>query len=193
MRTSLTDRIRSVMTPRALRALRFACCNLCIAAAVYTLAYRPIEERYITESDRLEQLRLTSAKYRDFLQLAAQMTVDPPKDRPATLFERAADGAVDAALSMVMKQKVEGARARLASIRSLPFSTVDGTRYAAAHVEFSGPVGCVQAVLRGLEENVPYLFVRETSIMSGDTASGGPAEPEIQVQMDVYGPVEGGG
>ena len=174
---------------KQVQAATFIGFNILLLALIVFGICRPIYSAFADRDDRIQQLSDTNRRYRAFLKRSSAAEVTKVA-RPLELFEAASDGSLDARLQTLLKQKVEAAGAHLSSTGSLPSKTGIGVRYAGAHLDFAGPTRAVQAAILAIESNVPYLFVETVGLSSSPSSTPAASEAEVQVQMDVYGPVE---
>jgi hypothetical protein len=169
--------------------------NLCLLAAIYLLAIRPVVSLLSEQAGRLEQARATLSHYRAIaardgaVRSKAARAGDAASS--AAFLQGSSDGAINADLQARLKAVADRAGARVVSVRTLEPGTDRDTRYLGAHLELTGPVAAIYTTLQAIEGREPYLFVDTASLRMPATPPGmAPAqEPSIEAQFDIYGPV----
>jgi hypothetical protein len=179
-----------------LRRCAFVGINLGILALVYFLLIQPIASLFSGQADRLSQADAMLSKYRviaarEETVRAAARRADEARSSAAFL-QGASEGAGSANLQARLKAIADRVGARVQSVRAVEPTTEDGIRYLKARLELSGSVAAIYATLRAIEGREPYLFVGQAVLhmQAGPSGILPTAEPSIEAQIDVYGPVQ---
>lgn len=172
------------------KVLALGICVL-LLATLDVILISPIIGLYDRGRDRLQERmdtidRLTrSAQDLPRLRIGYQKIHDEAQS-DQLVFTGSNDTITLATLQSTMKALVQRGGAKLDSAELLPPEDADAFRRVGVRITFTGDLAVLTAVLRGVEEARPKLFVNGLEVRGATIPAGGETKP-LSISMDIYG------
>ena len=185
--------MRTLVVTDSLSKLAFALANLCAMFGLWALVFAPAG-RYFDHRDALihaDKTRL--ARLQSIVKHFSQKEASPNAPIDADDFlhgEIGAAGALDALLQQNLEDKAKAAKARVSAVQALSQRRFGAQAYIGARIELSGVQRAIFAAAYEIENSHPLLLITQAILRPKAAAlRRAGAEPQIDAQFDVYGPV----
>jgi general secretion pathway protein M len=181
---------------RHLRGAVFVAAHLAALAMIFGFLVLPIREFFADRDARIAEQRLQLARLEAITSqetnvrvMARQVDAEVQKGE---FLVGSSDGLIGAELQTRLKGFAEPAGAHVRSAQSLPAKEAGQIKYSGSRIEINGSIRALRKAIHDIEGARPYLFITSAN-MKLALPTGRPnsaEEPAIQVQLDVFAPMQ---
>lgn len=181
---------------RRLRRAVFVAAHLAALAMIFGFVILPIRDLFADRDARIAEQRLQLARLEAIASqeenvraMARQVDAEVQKGE---FLVGSSDGLIGAELQTRLKGFAEPAGAHVRSVQSLPAKEAGQIKYSGSRVEIYGNIKTLRKAIYEIERARPYLFIASATMKLALSAGrpNGAEEPAIQVQLDVFAPMQ---